>query len=311
MNETTRSPGAFTMTAFAVAVILGGANFLAVRFSNRELEPFWGAGLRFSLAALLFVGIAVALRLRWPRGRQLWLTCLYGIFSFALSYALMYWALVRVTAGMAAVVLAVVPLVTLLLAAAQRLEPLSRRTVLGSLLALGGILFATLGQEIMLPLSGLLAMLAAALTIGESVILGKRVSDNHPAMTNAVGLAAGAPLLLGLSALAGETWVLPRQPEVVWSVVYLVTLGSTGLFVLILLVVRRWTASATSYVFVLFPVVTMLLAAWLANEPITARGVIGALVLISGVWFGALAPAARQPAVPPLGETPALATEVP
>ncbi|MDP8929435.1 MAG: EamA family transporter, partial [Actinomycetota bacterium] len=66
-----------TLGSFAVAVTLGGANFLAVRFSNRELPPFWGAGLRFSLAALLFVGIAFALRLRWPRGRELALTVVY------------------------------------------------------------------------------------------------------------------------------------------------------------------------------------------------------------------------------------------
>jgi len=296
MNETRRSPGGLTIVAFAGAVTLGGANFLAVRVSNRELPPFWGAGLRFSLAALLFVTIAVALRLRWPRGRQLLLTGLYGLFSFALSYALMYWALVRVTAGMAAVVLAVVPLVTLLLATAQRLERFSGRTMVGSLLALGGILSITLGpQEVVLPLTGLLAMLAAALTIGQSVILGKRVSENHPAMTNAVGMAIGAPILLGISALAGERWAFPQQSQVVWSVAYLVTLGSVGLFVLTLLVVRRWSASATSYMFVLFPIVTMVLGAWLADEPLTIRGALGAALVMSGVWFGALSPTARQP----------------
>jgi hypothetical protein len=79
MNEMTRSPSGLTVAAFAVAVTLGGANFLAVRLSNRELPPFWGAGLRFSLAALLFVVIAVTLRLRWPRGRQLVLTAVYGL----------------------------------------------------------------------------------------------------------------------------------------------------------------------------------------------------------------------------------------
>jgi drug/metabolite transporter (DMT)-like permease len=312
MNEMTRSPSGLTVAAFAVAVTLGGANFLAVRLSNRELPPFWGAGLRFSLAALLFVVIAFALRLRWPRGRQLVLTAVYGFFSFALFYALMYWALVRVTAGMAALVLAVVPLVTLLLAAAQRLERLTRRTVFGSLLAIAGITLTTIGpQEVVLPFTGLLAMLAAALTVGQGVILGKQVSGNHPAMTNAVGMATGAPILLGLSALTGEQWALPQQPEAVWSVAYLVTLGSLGLFVLVLLVVRRWTASASSYMFVLFPIVTMLLSAWLADEPLTPRGVFGAVVVMSGVWFGALSPAARQPvrleprkARPPAAEVP-------
>jgi drug/metabolite transporter (DMT)-like permease len=290
-----RASGGFTLAAFVMAVTLGGANFLAVRFSNRELPPFWGAGLRFSLAAALFVLISVALRLRWPRGRVLLLTVIYGLFSFALSYALMYWALVRVTAGLAAVVLAVVPLVTLLLAAAQRLERLGRRALIGSVLALAGIVWMTVGpQEVVLPLTALLAMLAAALSIGQSVILSKRVSGNHPAMINAVAMTTGALALLGMSALVGEQWALPRQGEVVWSLAYLVTLGSVGMFVLFLLVVRQWTASATSYSFVLFPVVTMLLGAWLAEEPITAQGIIGALLVMAGVWFGAVSPRARQ-----------------
>lgn len=295
MNETDGSPGGVTMAAFAGVVLLGGGNFLAVRFSNTELPPFWGAGLRFSVAALLFLTIALALRLEWPRGRTLALTAVYGVFTFTLSYALMYWALLRVTAGMAAVVLAIVPLVTPVLASMQRLERLDRRVVGGALIALSGIVWMTVGPEgLLLPLGGLVAVLAASLTIGQSVVIGKRVSANHPAMTNTVALLAGAPLLLALSALAGERWALPTQTEAVWSVVYLTTAGSVGLFVLVLLVVRRWTASATAYAFVLFPVVTMLLEAWLADEPLTARSILGALVVMGGVWYGAFSTGARR-----------------
>ena len=294
MNTSTGSPGALTLAAFTAAVLLGGGNFVAVRFSNRELAPFWGAGLRFALAAAIFVVMAMVLRLQWPRGRQLRLTVLYGLFAFAIPYALMYWALVRVTAGMATVVLAVVPLLAPLLAAGQRLEPLSLRTSWGGLLSLGGIVWMTVGAEgVVLPWTGLLAMLAAALAFGQSVIFGKRVSGNHPVMTNAVGMPVGAAALLGLSAVVGEEWLLPRQSEALWSVAYLVTLGSVGLFVLFLLVMRRWTVSATSYAFVLFPVMTMLLEAWLVSEPFTVRGVSGALVVMAGVWFGALAPHRR------------------
>ena len=300
-------PGLVTGWVFAGAVIIGGANFLAVRFSNRELEPFWGAGLRFTIAALIFVAIALVLRLPWPRGRQLALTVVYGMLGFALFYALIYWALVRVTAGVGTVVMAVVPLITLLLAALQRLEKLGARALLGSLLALGGILWMTLGPtEVVLPFSALLAMLAAAVCVGQSVIVGKRISDNHPVMTNAVAMLTGAVALLATSAFIGESWVLPRQPDVVWSLAYLVTLGSVGLFVLVLLVVRRWSASATSYMFVLFPVVTMVLGALLADEAITVNGAFGAAMVMAGVWFGALSPAARVTRHLPAGEVAVL-----
>lgn len=290
------------LAAFGAAVLIGGANFLAVRFSNRELDPFWGAGLRFSLAALLFVVITLTLRIRWPRGRQLLLTVVYGQLGFAISYALTYWALVRVNAGVATVVFAVVPLITVLLAAAQGLERLDARAMIGSVLALTGISWMALGPEdVTLPASALLALLVSAVCFAQSVVVGKKLSAHHPAVTNAVGMGTGALTLLGMSALAGET-SLPSRPEVVWSVTYLVVIGSVGLFVLVLLVVRRWTASATSYMFVLFPVVTMLLGAWLADEPMTVQGVLGAAIVMTGVWFGALSPAVR-PRQSPIADT--------
>ena len=294
--EQTARPGGLATAGFAAAVTLGGANFLAVRFSNRELDPFWGAGLRFSLAAVIFVVVCVSLRLAWPRGRQLALIVINGVLSFAAFYALMYWALIWVTAGVATVVLALVPLLTMLLAAVQRLERLRSRALIGSLLALAGIVWMVIAPgEVELPLPALLAMLGAALCAGQGVIVIKKVSGNHPAMVNAISIGTGATFLLVMSAVAGETWAIPSQPEVVWSLAYLVTLGSVGLFVLLLLVVRRWTASATSYMFVLFPVVTMILDAVLAGEPITVVGIVGAALVMSGVWFGALSPRSKEP----------------
>lgn len=292
-------PDAVTLAAFAVAVTLGAGNFIGVRFSNSELAPFWGAALRFGLAATIFVVTAVALRLTWPRGRELWLTVVYGALSFALFYALMYWALVRVSAGVATVVMAIVPLATVLLAAVQGLERLRLRGAAGAVLACAGIVWMIVGpQALVLPVGALVAMLGASASVAQAVIVGKRISDNHPVVTNAVGMVVGVVLLLALSATAGESWALPRERDVVVALTYLVTLGSGGLFVLVLLIVRRWTASATSYMFVLFPVVTMGLDAWLSDEPITAQALMGALLVMAGVWLGALSPGARKDAAP-------------
>lgn len=296
VSALTHTPSPFTLSAFLLASVLGGANFLAVRLSNRELEPFWGASLRFGLAAVLFVGIALVLRLHWPRGRVLALTMLYGALGFAVSYALMYWALVRVNAGVAVVIFAMAPLATLLLAAAQRLEPLRLRGIAGALLALAGIASFTVSPgEIVLPLPALVAMLAATLSAAQAMIIGKRLSSNHPVMTNAVAMSVGTMLLLACSAASAETWALPRQAAARWSVAYLVILGSAGLFVLILFVSRHWTASASSYMTVLFPVVTIGLGAWIVDEPITPAAIIGAALVMTGVWIGALSPGARRP----------------
>ena len=186
-------PDPVALLLFAACVLLGSGNFLAVRFSNLELPPLWGAGLRFALAAAAFTVIALVARRPRPRGELLRRTLVFGLLNFGVFYALMYWALVHVTAGVATIVLASVPLLTLLLATAQRLERLRARALIGAFAAVLGIgWMAYAPGELVLPPLPLLALVAAGLSIGQSIILGKHISANHPAITNAVAMATGS-----------------------------------------------------------------------------------------------------------------------
>ena len=67
-----------TLAAFAVAVLVGGLNFVAVRFSNRELPPFEGAALRFAAASLVFLAYVGMRGIALPRGRSLIGAVLFG-----------------------------------------------------------------------------------------------------------------------------------------------------------------------------------------------------------------------------------------
>ena len=78
-----------TLAAFLLGAALAGGNAVAVRFSNRGLDPLWGAGLRFALAAAIFLGLVLALRLSFPRGRALAGALLWGLIQFAATFALM------------------------------------------------------------------------------------------------------------------------------------------------------------------------------------------------------------------------------
>jgi drug/metabolite transporter (DMT)-like permease len=68
-------------------------------------------------------------------------------------------------------------------------------------------------------------------------------------------------------------------------------------FVLYLVVLRYWAASRAAYAFVLIPFVTVLLSAWLDNEPLGAALLLGGLLVLAGVYVGALRPA-TPPAMP-------------
>jgi drug/metabolite transporter (DMT)-like permease len=67
--------------------------------------------------------------------------------------------------------------------------------------------------------------------------------------------------------------------------------GSVAVFVLYLYVLEHWPASRTAYVFVLIPFATVALSAWLDDEPVGGGLVLGGLLVLAGVYVGALRPA--------------------
>ena len=282
--------GESALGAFVTAVLIGGSNFVAIRYSNRELDPLWGAGLRFALAALVFGVLCAALRLSLPRGRTLGLVLAYGLLAFAGAYGCLYWAMQDVPAGIAAVVMAVGPLLVLLLAVAHRLERFGVRALAGALVALAGsaLMFVQPGDA-SFGWSSFALLGLASLAASESVVVSKLVGPQHPVVMNFVGMTAGAAVLLVVAATAGESLVLPEEAKTQVAVLYLVA-ATVGLFLAVLFVVQRWRASAASYIFVSMPVVAIVLGALILDERITLTTVLGAAIVLAGVYLGALAP---------------------
>jgi drug/metabolite transporter (DMT)-like permease len=103
-------------------------------------------------------------------------------------------------------------------------------------------------------------------------------------------MAVGAVVLLLLTLVSGQAIALPDETGTWLAIAYMVVLGSGPVFVLYVVVVRRWSASRASYSFVLIPLVTVLLSAWIDDEPIGAGLVLGGLLVLAGVYVGALRP---------------------
>jgi len=298
--------GHAALIAFVLFVLAAGSNAVAIRFSNLELPPFWGAAARFGAAALIFWAIVLVRRISLPRGRALIGTLLYGVIGVGLAFALAYWVLVRVEAGMASVFLAFVPLATAFLAAAHGLEALSWRGIAGALVATGGIALivgGALGQELALPV--LLALLAVPVVMAESTVLIKRFPQAGPLATNAVAFSVGAIMLAGLSLLTGEVWRLPADARTWAAYGYLVVIGAVLVNYLWLFVLARWPATRTAYGFVLLPIVSVAVSVWLTGEVVTASFALGAAVTLAGVWLGAISRSSRA-AAPALAPGPEL-----
>jgi drug/metabolite transporter (DMT)-like permease len=278
-----------TLAAFFLGAALAGVNAVGVRFSNRELDPLWGACLRFALAAALLLGLAAGLRVALPRGRPFWGAVLFGVVQFGATFALMYYAFIELHAGFGQIILALVPLLTVLLAVLQGQEHLHLAALAGAVCAAFGVaLMSSTSLPDSAPLLSIAAGLGGALCFAQAAVLVRRLPPVHPIAMNAVGMTAGAAVLLAGALATGETFELP-QDAVTWTaLVYLVTLGSVGVFLLYVFVLRRWAASRAAYAFLFSPIVSLGLSAWVDDEPVSAGLVLGGFLVLGGVYVGAL-----------------------
>ncbi len=276
------------MGAFVTAVIFLGVNFVAVRFSNQELPPFWGASLRFIIACILLFGIVALRKIALPRGAALTGAVLFGLFSFAISYGFLYWGLTRVSAGMGSVTFATIPLITQLIASLIGQERLTWRGMFGATIVIAGISTVFIEQlKFDIPFIYLGAVLAGVVSSALSGIVVKQFPRSHPVSTNAVGMGVGALLLLILSVFMGERQGFPTLPTT-WLAVGWLVLSSIVGFVLIVWLLSHWSATATSYIGVLTPLVTVVAASLLAGETPTVTFLAGSLLVLLGVYVGAL-----------------------
>lgn len=284
-------PTPFTTTMWFAIAVFGSANTVAVRLGNFDLPPYWGASLRFGLAALIFLGVAAVTRRAVPRGKTLRNAIAYGVLLFGLMYALLYRGLVDAPAGVGQVVMAFAPLVTVCVAVLARLEVFSWQRLLGTMVAVAGVALVFRDQVRQgAPMDSLLALAGAAVCMGLALVMLKRFPVGDGVTANWVGMLAGTVILLMLSTAAGEDFRLPAESTTWLAVIYLVLAGSVGVFWAGLYVVEHWTASATSYAMLVHPIGAVILGAIILQEAVTGPLVLGAVTVIVGVYIGAFAP---------------------
>lgn len=290
---------------FLAIALIGGGNPVGVAVSVDELDPFWAAAMRFTVAGVIFAIAMVLLRIPIPHGKALLGSFIYGLLGFFGAFAFLFWGFRETPPGTGQIIIALVPLLTLLLAVAHGLERFSLRALAGVLIAFAGLVFLVADRiEANVPLPSLLAVVAGAALLAESGVVVKITPRAHPVASNAVGMLGGGALLLALSAIMGDTWRAPAQPDTWAAMAFLVVGGSVGVFGLYVFLLGRWTASAASYILLLQPVPALVYSAVLTNEPLTPALLVGAAIILLGVYIGAFATARPPvPAADPAGST--------
>ena len=156
----------------------------------------------------------------------------------------------------------------------------------------GDILILRAGIEGGAPIASLLAILAAsACAAEEGAVIVKGFPPVHPAVRNAIAMAVGTVFLVALMPVFDQSVAAPSETSTWVSQVYLVLLGTVGVFGLYLFVLGRWTASATSVRIRPRPARGHRARGLAVRRADHASLALGSIAILIGVYLGALRPA--------------------
>jgi drug/metabolite transporter (DMT)-like permease len=295
------------LLAFAIIYFVWGSTYLCIRIGVEEMPPFLMAALRFTIAGLvLFVWMMLKDK-TWPTRRE-WLgATILGALMFLMDYSILFWAETHVPSGIAAVVLATIPMfIALLEIIFLRTLRLTLSLGLGLLAGILGVVALTNSSSSLssggatLYLAGVFALLAAALSWAIGTILTKKLTlPTSKAMSSALQMLTGGIQLFGLTLVSGEfAYFHPAQISLrAWlSLAYLIVAGSLIAFTAyVWLLDHEAPTKVGTYAYV-NPVVAVIFGYFFAGESLGSRTILGTtFVLISVVTITLMSGKARRP----------------
>lgn len=275
-------------TALGVVYVVWGSTYLAIRVTLEDLPPLLSAGSRFLVAGVVMAtilsvrhGVAV-LRVR---PRELRGAALVGVLLLAGGNGGVVLGERTIPSGLAALLVAMVPLWLIVLRRASGERPRSL-TWAGVLLGLVGLVVLVQPGGGDTDLVGVLFILGAT----TSWSVGSFVSQRTPMPANpfvATGweMLAGGTALTVVALLRGERWAAPStySTESLLALGYLVVFGSLVAFTAYVWLLHNAPLSLVSTYAYVNPVVAVVLGALILSEPVTAAILLGGAIVVVGV----------------------------
>jgi drug/metabolite transporter (DMT)-like permease len=287
-------------TAFAIVYVIWGSTYLAILFAIQTLPPFLMAGTRFLIAGAVLYAWARYVSGAAAPTRANWRSCaIVGCALLLGGNGLVVWAEFRIPSGVTALIVGVVPCCMVLI---DWLRPGGPRpgaqVVIGLALGLAGLFFLIGPDSLMgggrIDLLGGAALVIACFSWAAGSIYSRHgVLPRSPFLATAMQMLAGGVALTVVAVLHGELGSLDTARFSVLSIagwLYLIVFGSIVAFTAYVWLLRVSTPARVSTYAYVNPIVAVLLGWALANEPLTARMMVAAAVIVSGVALITLAP---------------------
>jgi drug/metabolite transporter (DMT)-like permease len=288
-----------TLLAFAIIYLVWGSTFLAIRIGVSQVPPFLLAGMRFFVAGIVLYAWVRARGSASPTLRQWKSVALLAVLIFVLDYGLLFWAEKRVPSGIAAVMMATIPV---FMALAEiiflRTQKLTLRLSLALLLGLCGVAIlvgrAASTAAAALNFSGAVALIVSAISFSLAAILTRRLPlPESKFMSSGAQMLAGGILLTLTAAMLGEFKGFHAQAvsSSAWlALVYLIVAGSILAFTAYVWLIHHQSPTKVGTYAYVNPVVAVLLGYAFGGEVLSLRTIAGIFLILVSVVVITTAP---------------------
>lgn len=307
--------------ALATVYVIWGSTYLAIRVAVETLPPFLMAGVRFLVAgAALYAfaarrGDAAGDRIGWPQWRS---AAIVGGLLLLGGNGGVVWAERRVTSGVAALIVATVPIWMALFAARRDEERVRARAAIGLVLGFAGtVLLARTSGEGGGAVDGLgvgLLVFASISWAFGSVLAPRLPLPRRPMVTTGMEMLAGGALLTVAGVVTGELGdveLAAFSRASLLALGYLVVAGSLAGFTAYSWLLHNTSAQIASTYAYVNPVIAVLLGWAILEEPLSGMTIVAAALIIGAVALIVRSASVRrdEPAAPAPIEAPAVAEE--
>src|SRR5947208_1511433 len=301
-----------TLLAFAIIYLVWGSTFFAIRVGVHEVPPFLLAAMRFLVAGLVLYGWMIA-RGERSLGMRQWMSAfLLALLIFVIDYGLLFWAEQRVPSGIAAVMMATIPV---FMALSEIIFLKTQRLTVGLALALligiGGVA-VLMSRSLNLGGEPIDSMGAVALLIGSiswsvaSALTRKLPLPPSKVMSSGAQMLAGGIMLALTSAVLGEfrnfhPWSVSRAAWL--SLLCLIVAGSIIAFTAYVWLIHHESPTKVGTYAYVNPVVAVVVGYFLGGEALGLRTILGTLFVLVSVVVITTTPVKKRRTALSLEET--------
>ena len=269
--------------------VIWGTTWKAIQVGLEGIPPFTGAALRFGLASILLLLLALAMKVRLGRSRRerlLWLV--NGTCSFTVSYGIVYWAEQWVPSGLTSVLFATYPFFVALLGHfLLPSESLTRKELVGILVGFAGIGlifsedFSVLGGPQVALASAVLLLSPLAAALG-SVSIKRWGTGIHPLSFSSVPMGIAAGILGAIAVTFERNRAIQFDSVSIGALLYLAIFGSVVTFSIYYWLLTHLPVKRLALIAYVIPLIAVVLGVAL-GEPLTAHILVGSALVITGV----------------------------